>query len=78
MNWWRISANINDYHSDGIEMSSTFWIPEITNWWRQQRETHSEFAVHINDAQDIFSVIPHDVAVEASSSLGQNIISWRQ
>jgi len=29
-------------------------------------------------ARDIFSIIPHGVGVEASFSLGQDVISWRQ
>jgi hypothetical protein len=34
-NWGQINPNLNDYHSDPMEISSTFWIPDITNWWRQ-------------------------------------------
>jgi hypothetical protein len=29
-------------------------------------------------ARDIFSIIPHGVGVEASCSLGRDVISWRQ
>jgi hypothetical protein len=29
-------------------------------------------------AHDIFSIIPHGVRVEASFSLGQDVINWRQ
>jgi hypothetical protein len=29
-------------------------------------------------APDIFSIIPHGVVVEASFSLGQDVIGWRQ
>ena len=29
-------------------------------------------------AHDIFSIIPHDVRVEASFSLGRNVIGWSQ
>jgi len=36
----QINPNLNDYHSDPMEISSTFWIPDITDWWRQQEETH--------------------------------------
>jgi hypothetical protein len=36
MNWGQINTNLNDYHSDPMEISSTFWIPDITDWWRQQ------------------------------------------
>jgi len=30
-NWGQINQNLNDYHSDPMEISSTFWIPDITN-----------------------------------------------
>jgi hypothetical protein len=29
-------------------------------------------------ARDIFSIIPHGVGVEASFSLGRDVIGWRQ
>jgi len=61
-----------------MENSSTFWIPDITNWWRQQEETHSKYADFANVARDIFSIIPHGVGVEASFSLGRDVIGWRQ
>jgi hypothetical protein len=77
-NWGQINPNLNDYHSDPIEISSTFWIPDITDWWRQQEETHSKYADLSNIASDIFSIIPHGVGVEASVSFGQDIIGWRQ
>jgi hypothetical protein len=32
-NWGHINPNLNDYHSDPMEISSTFWIPDITDWW---------------------------------------------
>jgi len=69
-NWGQISPNLNDYHSDPMEISSTFWIPDITDWWRQQEETHSNYADLSNVARDIFSIIPHGVGVEASFSIG--------
>jgi len=34
-NWGQINPNLNDYHSDPMEISSTFLIPDITEWWRQ-------------------------------------------
>jgi len=61
-----------------MEISSTFWIPDITDWWRQQVEMHSKYADLSNVARDIFSIIPHGVGVEASFSLGRDVISWRQ
>jgi len=74
----QINPNLNDYHSDPMEISSTFWIPDITDWWRQQEETHSKYADLSNVARDIFSIIPHCVRVEASFSLGRDVIGWRQ
>jgi len=77
-NWGQINPNLNDYHSDPMEISSTFWIPDITNWWRQQEETHSKYADLSIVARDIFSIIPHGVGVEASFSLGRDVIGWMQ
>jgi hypothetical protein len=39
-NWGQINPNRNDYHSKPIEISSTFWLPDITDWCHQQEETH--------------------------------------
>jgi len=39
-NWGKINPNLNDYHSDPMEISRTFRSPDITDWWRQQEETH--------------------------------------
>jgi hypothetical protein len=59
-------------------ISSTFWISDITDWWRQQEETHSKYADLSNLACDIFSILPPGVGVDASVSLGQEDIGWRQ
>jgi hypothetical protein len=77
-NWGQINPKLNDYHSYPMEMSSTFWIPDITDWWRQQEETHWKYADISNVVHDIFSIIPHGVGVEASFSFGQDVIGWRQ
>jgi len=77
-NWGQINPNLNDYHSDPMEISSTFWIPDITDWWRRQEETPSKFADLPNVARHIFSIIPHGVGVEANFSLGRDVIGWRQ
>jgi hypothetical protein len=69
-NWGQIDPNLNDYHSDPMEISSTFWIPDKTDWWRQPEETISKYADLFNVVRDIFSIIPHGVRVEASFSLG--------
>jgi hypothetical protein len=77
-NWGQINPNLNDYHSGPMEISSTFWIRDITDWWRQQEETQSRYADLSNVGRDIFSIIPHGVRVEASFSLGREVIGWRQ
>jgi hypothetical protein len=77
-NWGQINPNFIDYRSDPMEISSTFWIPDITDMWRQQEEMHSKYADLANVASDIFSIIPHGVGVEASISFGQDDIGWRQ
>jgi len=76
--WRQINPNLNDYHPNPMEISSTFWIPDITDSWRPQEETHSKYADLSNVACDIFSIIPHGVGVEASFSLGRDVIGWRQ
>jgi len=40
-NWAQINPNYNDHHSNPIKMSSTFWLPDITDWWRLHEEKHS-------------------------------------
>jgi len=77
-NWWQINLNLNDYHSNPMEIRSTFCLPDITDWWRQQEETHSKYADLSNVPHDIISIIPHGVGVEASFSLGRDVIRWRQ
>jgi len=77
-NWGQINPNLNDYHSDPMEISRTFWLPDITDWWRQHEEMHSKYADLSNVACDIFSIIPHGVGVEASFSLWRDEIGWRQ
>jgi len=77
-NWGQINPNLNDYHSDTMEISSTFQIPDITDWCLQEEETHSMYADLSNVARDIFSIIPHGVGAEASFSLGRDVIGWRK
>jgi hypothetical protein len=71
-NWGQINPNLNDYHSDAMEITSTCWIPNITDWWRQQEETHSMYADLSNAVCKILSSIPHGVDVEASFSFGRD------
>jgi hypothetical protein len=77
-NWGQINPNLNDYHTDPMDISRTFWLPHITDWWRQQEETHSQYPDLSNVARDIVSIIPHGVGVEARVSLERDVIMWRQ
>jgi len=77
-NWGQINPNLNDYHSDPMKISSIYWLPDITDSWCQQEETHSKYADLSNVARDIFPIIPHGVGVEARFCLGRDVISWRQ
>jgi len=76
--WGLINLNLNDYHSDPMEISSIFWLPDITDWWGHQEETHSKYADRSNVARDIFSIIHYGVGVEASISLGRDVFGWKQ
>jgi len=78
MHWGQINPNLNEYHSDPMEISSAFWIPDIIDWWRQQEETHQKCADLSNVERDIFSIMPHGVGVEATFSLHRDVIGWRQ
>jgi len=78
MNWGQINPYLNDYHSDHMEISSTFWILDSTDWWYQYEETHLKYADLSNVAHNISTIIPCGVRVEASFSLGQGVIRWRQ
>jgi hypothetical protein len=69
-NWGQINPNHNDHHSGSTEINCTFSIPGITDWWRQQEETHSKYANLSNVAHNIVSIIPHGVEVEARLFLG--------
>jgi len=74
----QITPNLNDSHSDPMEIRTTFSILDITDWWRQQEETHKNYTDLSNVEHDIFSIIPHCVRVEANSSLRQDVICWRE
>jgi len=77
-NWGQIDPNLNDYHSNPMEISSTFWLPDITDWWRQQEETHSKYDDCSNVACNIVHIIPCGVGVDASCTLGRDVIGWRE
>jgi hypothetical protein len=76
--WGQINPNLNDYRTDPMEICSTFWLLDITDWWQQQEEMHSKYADLSNVARAIFSIIPHGVGVEASITHGRYLIGWRQ
>jgi len=73
-NWGQINPNLNDYHTDPLEISSTFWSPDITDRWQQEEETHSKYADLFKVARDIFSNITDAVGVKASYSHGRDVI----
>jgi len=76
-NWGQVNPNLNDYHSDPLEISSPFWILHITDWRRQQEETHSKYGDLTHLARDIFFIIPNGVGLEASFSFVRDVIGWR-
>jgi len=61
-----------------MAISSTFCLQDVTDWLRQREETHSPYADLSDVARDIFCIIPHGVGVEASFSLGRDVVGWRQ
>jgi len=77
-NCGQVNPNLNDYISNQIEISSTFWLSDITDWWQQQEKMHSSYTDLSNVVQDIISIIPHDVGVEGSLPPGRDVIGWRQ
>ena len=70
MTWGQVDPNRDDYHSDPSDISCTFWLPDITDRWYQQKKTHSNYADLSNITSDIISIIPHAVGVDAKFSLG--------
>jgi hypothetical protein len=78
LNWGQCNPNLNDYHSDPMEITCTFKLTDISDWWRQQEEMHSKYTDYSSVARDIFSIIPYGVEVEASVSLGRDVIGRRQ
>ena len=63
---------------DPQEMTAAFWKPDVAAYWQAQENSLSEFAPLARMARDVFLVIPHSVGVEASFSLGRDIMGWRQ
>jgi hypothetical protein len=54
-----------------MEMGSTFWLPNITEWRQEQENPHLKSANHSNVASEILSSIPNSVGQEASFPLGK-------
>ena len=77
-NWGQTNPNLNEYHSGSMEISSTFSIPDITDWCCQQGEMSWEQANFCDVVCDIFAFTPHGVAVEAIISLEQDVFGCRQ
>jgi len=73
-----INPNFNNYHTDPMEISSTFSIQDITDWRCQQAVTHSQYTDLSNVATDMFSILPHGVGVQSSFSLTRDVLGWRQ
>jgi len=74
----RVNLNLNDYHSEPMVISTIFCIPDISDWWRQQEETHSKYTNLTNVGHNIFSIILHGVGVETSISLVRDVIGRKQ
>jgi len=70
--------SLTDPDANPNDVTGSFWSPSVAAWWKQQVNTASEYAPMAEMARDIFSVIPHGVGVEASFSLGRDVIGWRQ
>jgi len=68
-NWGEINPNLNDYHSNPTEITTTFRRLDRTDWWRQRDESHSKCTDLSNVVCNIISIIPHGVRVQASFSL---------
>jgi len=77
-NWGRMNPNLNHYHSDPMVIGSPSRLADITDWGRQQEETHSKYADLSNVARNIFSSTTHGIRVRAGLSLWRDIIGGRQ
>jgi hypothetical protein len=61
-----------------MESRSTFWLPDITDWWLIYNELHPKYTDLSNLACNIFSIIPHGIRDKVSYSLGLDFIRWKQ
>jgi len=71
-------TNVNDYHSNPMEISCVFVIQDITDWLSQPEEQHSRYCNLSNMAGNNFSTMTHGVWVEARLSLERDVINRRQ
>ena len=60
------------------QLTAAIWKPDVAAYCREQEVSCMEYAPLARMACDVFSVIPHGVGVEASFSLGRDVLGWRQ
>jgi len=61
-----------------MEISRTFCLPDITDWWHHQEETHWKYTDLSNVACGMFFISSHGVGVQHSFSLRWNVICCKQ
>ena len=76
--WEHANLSLNNYHTNSIDICSVFWLPDITELWRQEEEKHPKYTDLATVLCNISSTIPHGVGVEARFSVERNVIGWRQ
>jgi hypothetical protein len=74
----QVNPRLDDHLADPLASTDAFWYPDVLLWWKEQLDLHTEYAILAQVARDVFSVMPHGVGVEASFSLGRDVIGWRQ
>jgi len=77
-NWGEVNPSLDDFHSERMEISGTFWLPNISDRWPQPEKSQWNHASLSKVAGNIFSIIPCGITAEASVSHGLDIIGWRQ
>jgi len=73
-NWWQYNSYLNDSNYGLRQISRQFWIVDITDWWHQHEEMHSEWADLPDTARDTFRNQLHYIEVESSISLQHDVI----
>jgi len=76
--WGQIIPNLNDYNSDLMEISVTFWIQDIADRCCQPQETHSMYVDLRNVKHDRLCIISNGVRVEVSFPFVLDVIGGRQ